>query len=229
MAGKPKGRPRIITEEEVARANFLFHVSNLSISRIDRNMGRSMGRYLMVDRDEWERWEERRLYPVRVKQIDYVVGDLFESIVNGKDGCVMIAHVCNDLGAWGAGFVVPLGRQFPVAEQRYRAWSKNRDPFTKVPFALGQSQVIEVAPYMFVANMVAQKGLIAPDNPHPLDYAALDSCMKKVADSAKMICSHLHCPKFGAGLAGGDWSKIEPLICKNWIGNGLRVTIYSLE
>jgi hypothetical protein len=166
---------------------------------------------------------------MRVKEINYITGDLFEFVARSKDGCIMIAHCCNDLGAWGAGFVVPLGARFPKARERYINWSLGKDTKTKIPFSLGNTQIVEVAPYTYVANMVAQHGVIGPSNPHPLSYEALERCIKNVGRSAEMVCSHLHCPKFGSKLAGGDWNKIEPLIEKYWITQGLRVTIYSLE
>ena len=35
-------------------------------------------------------------------------------------------------------------------------------------------------------------------------------------------------PKFGAGIAGGDWNIIEQLIIKNLINDDIPVTIYTL-
>jgi hypothetical protein len=36
-------------------------------------------------------------------------------------------------------------------------------------------------------------------------------------------------PRIGRGLAGGEWSKIEPLIEKYLVGAGVAVTEYDFE
>ncbi len=51
--------------------------------------------------------------------INYVVGDATQPIGEGPK---IIVHVCNDVGAWGCGFVLALSERWPVTEQRYRAW-----------------------------------------------------------------------------------------------------------
>ena len=55
----------------------------------------------------------------------------------------IIAHVCNDVGGWGSGFVVPLGKTWPQTENRYRSWHRvGLDSGSGKPFALGQFQLI---------------------------------------------------------------------------------------
>ena len=39
----------------------------------------------------------------------------------------------------------------------------------------------------------------------------------------------IHAPKFGSGLARGDWDVIEALIVEAWDNEGIPVTIYELE
>src|SRR5262245_22379163 len=36
------------------------------------------------------------------------------------DGPKIIAHVCNDVGGWGAGFVLAVSRRWPEPERAYR-------------------------------------------------------------------------------------------------------------
>jgi hypothetical protein len=36
-------------------------------------------------------------------------------------------------------------------------------------------------------------------------------------------------PRIGCGLAGGEWSKVEPLIEEHLCGAGLAVTVYDFE
>jgi hypothetical protein len=36
-------------------------------------------------------------------------------------------------------------------------------------------------------------------------------------------------PRIGCGLAGGEWSRVEPLILSHLSDQGLAVTIYDFE
>lgn len=49
-----------------------------------------------------------------------------------------------------------------------------------------------------------------PGQTIPLDYDALSLCMRKINFQFKG--QHIGLPKIGAGLAGGDWSRIEDII-----------------
>jgi hypothetical protein len=169
-----------------------------------------------------------------VSQINYVTGDLFKLAPGDKP--IVIPHICNDLGKWGSGFVVPLGQEFPRAKAEYLRWAEEQfDHERNIPFERGQVQIVRVAQQVFVANMVAQKGLISPDNPHPIVYSALYNCMVKLfhqliepwKGDPMSICA----PKFGSLRAGGDWGVIEKLIVNNWVlvPPHPPVTIYSLE
>ncbi|MFJ6385555.1 hypothetical protein ACIQI7_36810, partial [Kitasatospora sp. NPDC092039] len=53
-------------------------------------------------------------------EITYVRGDA--TTPQGK-GVKVIAHVCNDLGGWGKGFVLALSRRWPEPEAAYRPGS----------------------------------------------------------------------------------------------------------
>ena len=37
-------------------------------------------------------------------------------------GVKVIAHVCNDLGGWGKGFVLAISERWALPEAEYRAW-----------------------------------------------------------------------------------------------------------
>jgi hypothetical protein len=40
---------------------------------------------------------------------------------------------------------------------------------------------------------------------------------------------HIHAPTFGAGLAGGNWNKIEQIIKDEIVNRGIKVTIYKYQ
>ena len=39
----------------------------------------------------------------------------------------MIVHVCNDIGAWGKGFVMAISNRWPEPESRYRKWHREKE------------------------------------------------------------------------------------------------------
>jgi O-acetyl-ADP-ribose deacetylase (regulator of RNase III) len=146
----------------------------------------------------------------------------------------IIAHVANDLGAWGKGFVLALSKKWDKPEKEYKKmvqiYKDLRDKGSSEPL-LGVTQVVPVEPDKAVANMVAQRGI---GGKKPLRYAALVSCMTMLALKIKDRYSDndhvsIHCPKFGAGLAGGDWTVIEALIKECWCDYGIDVTVYEFE
>ena len=172
-------------------------------------------------------------------KINYLTGDMFE-LVKLNAG-VVIPHVCNDIGAWGAGFVMALSKHWPVDQKEqspecmYREWFAAEPDSNEgavlhssglPPFELGQVQHVVTPTGATVVNMIGQRGTVSEDNPRPVKYAALVDCMRKVAESSQGC--EIHAPKFGAGLAGGDWHVIEALIEELWCEPGIPVTVYSL-
>jgi hypothetical protein len=152
--------------------------------------------------------------------LSYVEGDLFAAIKNSP-APIIIPHVCNDVGAWGAGFVVPLGRHYPSTRDEYLKWAKSGDG----TFRLGEMQTVCID-NICVVNMVAQQGL---GGPRPLKYPALGKCMLGVRDFIKsQFVGAIHAPMFGSGLAGGNWNFIEQMILDAWVNFGIPTTIYYL-
>lgn len=136
----------------------------------------------------------------------------------------ILIHICNDKGAFGAGFVVPLTKRWPRIKEEYRRWY-----FGQRDFKLGNIQEVNLKSDFTIINMIAQHD-IKPDkdgNP-PIRYDALGECLKKVAKLAKESGGTVHGPRFGSGLSGGSWPEIEQLIIKHLINQGVNVTIYDL-
>lgn len=159
--------------------------------------------------------------------ITYLTGDA----TNPTDvlGPKIIAHICNDAGMWGAGFVLALSRRWKDPELMYRLWSTTYNQPSTKPFQLGETQFVQVAKEMWVANMIAQTGVINSNNLIPLNYLALDSCLQEVANYALKRKASIVGPRFGCGLAGGKWENVEKLIQKNLCLPDLAVFIYDLE
>jgi O-acetyl-ADP-ribose deacetylase (regulator of RNase III) len=152
--------------------------------------------------------------------ISYVIGDATEP---QGDGNKIIAHVCNDLGLWGSGFVVPLGNKYPQAKQSYQQWARGADEW----FGLGQIQIVQVADDLYVANMVAQRGVRSENYTKPLLYSYLDECLWSLGGEASKLTATIHMPRIGCGLAGGTWDVVQRLIDDNLLN--VAVTVYDLE
>ncbi len=153
--------------------------------------------------------------------IRYISGDATQPQARGNR---IIAHVGNDLGGWGKGFVLAISKRWPEPEAAYRAWHKDR---SKNDFGLGAIQVVPVEPYIWVANMVAQRGMKTGSNGPPIRYEAVRACLKKLASEAKGLGASVHMPRIGCGLAGGRWEEVEPIILDELIAQGIEVTVYD--
>lgn len=136
----------------------------------------------------------------------------------------ILVHICNNIGAWGAGFVVALAQRWPKTKDEYRRWY-----YAQRDFKLGNIQEVNLKSDFTVVNMIAQEGTGIDDegNP-PIRYEALKQCLDKVADLAKTNGSSVHMPRIGCGLAGSDWSQIEPIVISTLIDKGINVTVYDL-
>jgi len=154
--------------------------------------------------------------------IEYVKGDATE--VRGGRG--IIAHVCNNAGGWGAGFVLSLSARWPEPERRYRQWARDKYEADSGVFKLGHVQFVSWEPGdVWVANMVAQDGF-GERGRVPLQYDALEECLKEVAYEAKAGKMHVQMPRIGCGLAGGTWDKVGPIVERTM--DGVRVYVFDL-
>lgn len=149
--------------------------------------------------------------------IHYVRGDATKPVGTGLK---IIVHSCNDLGAWGSGFVLAVSKRWKEPEARYRAWFKEKYP------ALGEVQFVSVADDVIVANMIGQQGLVGPKNPHPAKYDAFRTGLSTVAEMARGSAATVHMPRIGCGLGGATWEKVEAII--NEVMQGVQVTVYDL-
>ncbi len=154
--------------------------------------------------------------------INYVQGDATRPHAKGNK---IIAHICNDHGGWGKGFVLAVSKRWPEPEAAYREWHKVR---SKNDFGLGVIQLVQVEPYIWVANMVAQRGMKTGSQGPPIRYEAVRACLTKLAAEAQGLGACVHMPRIGCGLAGGRWEQVEPIILEELVSQGVEVTVYDL-
>lgn len=152
---------------------------------------------------------------------------------------MVIMHVCNDQGAWGAGFSGALSRKWPEVERIYRS---------RPSYILGQiSDLVEVSlGTIWVCNLVAQHGFqeynwkagAGPRWRHPyVRYWAIRKGLRAL--SVQILgalpwgpepnqWASVHCPRLGCGLAGGLWEEIEPILQEELVDRGIKVVVYDL-
>lgn len=164
-----------------------------------------------------------------------IKGNLFDYIEQyihqGQNGySVIVPHVCNNINLFGAGFAAAVTNHYPIVKENYHLLGNH---FLKNN--LGYTQFVEVAKdksyghKLIFANMIAQSGIISKTNERPLNYLALCKSMVSVTNYIKNNFDsenpvQIHAPRFGCGLAGGDWNFIQNLIQDIW--SNIPITIY---
>lgn len=157
-------------------------------------------------------------------EITYLKGD---ATVPQASGIKIIAHICNDIGGWGKGFVLAISKRWEQPEAAYRLWHRER---ANNNFALGEIQLVRAEEYIYVANMIGQRGVkVGRSTGVPIRYEAVESCLAKLAEEAKVLGASVHMPRIGCGLAGGKWEKIEPLIKSTLLDSEVDVYVYDFE
>lgn len=150
-------------------------------------------------------------------KINYIEGDATEPIVDGRR---VIAHIVNNYGGWGRGFVLALSAKWKQPEWCYRKHSS---------LILGEVQIVPVGNRTIVANMCAQDGNWNGNPKTPAcKIKALEICLKQVAAFCKDMECSLHTVRIGCGLGGEVWENIEPLIENIVCERGIDVYVYDL-
>lgn len=174
--------------------------------------------------------------------IQYLTGDATRGLAEDESG--VLVHICNDIGAWGSGFVLAVSARWPEPEERYRAWSREsrrrRAQFEIGPgeirsgqMGLGEVQFVKVSaedePLVVVANVVGQAGVRGSGDGPPIRYEAVRAGLDRVAEFCAKRGIGVVMPRIGAGLAGGEWSRIEAIVRETLCERGIGVRVYTLE
>lgn len=162
------------------------------------------------------------------KQIIYIKGNAATPHM-APDQQGIIAHICNDHGAWGAGFVLALSKQSTAPESMYRMWYEGY--YNSVNQFIGGN--ILLTPYyskhLRVANMIAQHGIGSRfDGQRPLRLTWLATCLQKLSKAATVLNAAVHMPRIGCGLAGGNWDEVGALVQRILCEHGHNVFVYDL-
>ena len=154
--------------------------------------------------------------------VRHVIGDATDP--RGPGPCIIV-HVCNNVGGWGAGFVLALSARWEEPERSYAAWYHGET--TDMPFELGQVQFVKVEDDIWVANMIGQHGVSPERGVPPVRYEAIREGLRRVAARAKELGASVHMPRIGSGLAGGNWEEISKIVEEELASRGVEVTVYE--
>lgn len=157
--------------------------------------------------------------------LNYVVGDATQPQGTGPR---ILVHVCNDIGAWGRGFVLALSKRYRQPEAAFKTWAAGK---TDQPYQLGEVQFVDVGDGLRVANLIGQHDIARKNRPTetpPVRYEAIQEGLARVRREAQHLGASVHMPRIGAGVAGGDWAVIERIIAEELAARGVPVTVYDL-
>lgn len=153
--------------------------------------------------------------------LHYVHGNVLEP---RGDGTKIVCQLVNDAARrWGGGVAAQASRRFPHVQKTFSLW------FSSIPTGqrLGTVFFGEAAPALVLASLVAQRGF-GPSEAPRIRYAALEACLRRVADEAIAKKATVHLARIGLGDARGSWPVIEGLLCDELVGRGITTTVYDL-
>lgn len=147
-----------------------------------------------------------------------VKGDLVKLALEGQFD--VIVHGCNCFHTMGAGIAKTIARIFPEAFEADR-----QTPYgDKTKLGTISTATIQRENCRFiVVNAYTQfqwKG-----HGRKVDYDAIESCFRNVA--ARFPSKKIGYPLIGAGLAGGNWTAIEPLIDTALTGQDHTLVVFE--
>jgi O-acetyl-ADP-ribose deacetylase (regulator of RNase III) len=147
-------------------------------------------------------------------------------------GPKILTHCVNDQGRFGAGFVVALGKKWPLVKEAYLAWYRHSEEMPGIAtgiMGLGEAQLVQVEEDLWVASIVGQHGVgMGSGGRAPIRYDALNKGLVAVCRWAQDFKASVHAPRLGSGLAGGHWGNIEKMLKTEIADKGIDVTIYDL-
>jgi O-acetyl-ADP-ribose deacetylase (regulator of RNase III) len=147
-------------------------------------------------------------------------GDLIKLAKEGQFD--VIVHGCNCMNTMGKGIAAQVRKEFPEA---FRA---DQDTEYADEKKLGSFTFAEY-PDLIVVNAYTQYHYWSPGQKRSnlAEYAAISRVFLRIKDTWGGQGKRFGIPKIGAGLAGGDWEAIQPLIEEAMAGEDLTLVEYK--
>jgi O-acetyl-ADP-ribose deacetylase (regulator of RNase III) len=152
--------------------------------------------------------------------METVQGDLISLAKQGAFD--VIAHGCNCFCTMGAGIALGIKREFPAAYEADLATTKGARE------KLGTCSVarVRIAGDRELTIVNAYTQFHWSQGPKPLaDYDAIRACMGFI--QREHAGRRIGLPKIGAGLAGGDWTRIAAIIESELAGEEVTIVEFA--
>lgn len=139
-----------------------------------------------------------------------IKGDLIKLATMGEFD--IIIHGCNCFNVMGAGIAKQIAFTFPQALEADK--KTNFGSMDKLgTFSRATFKVNDEGAVLTVLNAYTQFGTWKKgENQPPVDYKAVEDCFYEIQKQFGYQHLRFGIPKIGAGLAGGDWARIEKII-----------------
>jgi O-acetyl-ADP-ribose deacetylase (regulator of RNase III) len=168
--------------------------------------------------------------------IKYKKGDV---TLLSESGPSVVVHGVNDIGVMGAGVAKAISERYPSVRSGYMDWAihgyyllenKNKN-VTKIPFQLGQIQVIKISKNLSFCNLVSQRGIKSFYDLPPVRYESICEGLYRLRDyCVNRRIENICMPRIGCGLAQGKWSIVEKIIERVFKSNPeLNIIVYDLD
>jgi O-acetyl-ADP-ribose deacetylase (regulator of RNase III) len=162
-----------------------------------------------------------------------VQGNLITLALNGEFD--VIAHGCNCYSNMGAGLAPQMAKVFGCDTFEMEKWGKTIKKLGSIDYnsfdvKSGKPEPIGNNPEkpLVVVNAYTQYSYGKNHSDgyiRPIDYEALTICMRKI--NILFEGSHIGLPQIGAGLAGGNWNRIQNIIQTELKNCKVTVVIYN--
>jgi hypothetical protein len=204
------------TSRETVNWDFLkepFEISSVGISPYKRDSKPRVGILMFPKRHVNTSPEQRK-----------IILETGDATQPGGKGKKIIAQVVNTGASLGRGFGYSIAKKYPIVNQALQNWKKDKERFV-----LGETNLIELSPSLYVFQMLAQKGIIPKGDEVLIKYHELRKGLIELRETASRLNCSVHMPMIGAGNARGDWNIIIGMIHDELVNYNIKVHIYFLK
>lgn len=154
--------------------------------------------------------------------IIYRKGDILDALDKGEID--VLVHGCNAIGGFGSGIAGQIAKRYPDALRAYKDLISTCLSF-KIPKPKRAGLSIPSSGNIkgMVINLITQIEFLPRGKDH-FEYDAFRISLKHLLECHQS--RKIGMPMIGAGLAGGDWKRIEAII--NEVSENKEVFIYQL-
>ena len=135
----------------------------------------------------------------------------------------IIIHGCNCFNTMGAGVAKAIRKKFPLA---YKTDCLTIKGDKSKLGTISYCRLNENNKELIIVNAYTQYHYWSKNNDILLDYNALRNAFKLIKKEFGLQNKKIAFPKIGAGLARGNWEKIEKIIKEELINENITLIIY---